>query len=116
MIRITPSVLYFTPENWDKKQKVTVTGISDGVSNTNPRKTKITHTVRGADYSSGLSASSLVMDVFVVDGSGKILTLSSPKNILASNDDSYTLKGTCAGSADVKVSLSSSSLVLLPHK
>ncbi len=75
--RVRPEQVVFTKSNWNTPQTVTVEADDDEVSNANPKKATITHTVTGGDYGdNNVSAASVAVTVTDDESPSTTVTLS----------------------------------------
>ena len=93
---VSPSSLTFEVDDsngriWNRSQTVTVTGVDDSRETGPDRQTRITHRVSGGDYS-GLSLSDVQV---TVQNSGGTLKILRAESILESNQEDYSISGSC---------------------
>ena len=88
-LAVSPSRLFFTPENYDTEQTVRVYAGED--FDAEDDTTTLTHTIRGGDYT-GVSATPPTVSVMVEDNDSRGVEVSSAKlNIAAGATATYTI-------------------------
>ena len=75
---VSPSTLTFTPSTWATPQKVTVTGVDDGMDQSSDRSVSIAHRATSTDSKyNGISISDVTATVVDDDGAGVSISKTS---------------------------------------
>ncbi|MBC6408219.1 MAG: hypothetical protein GDA40_08955, partial [Rhodobacteraceae bacterium] len=103
---LSADTLTFTPDGWNTRQRITVTGVDDAISHDLPRRTLITHTAAGpGGYDAAIEQ---IVDVIVVDDEGKGIMLSPTSlNVEEGGSVTYDVVLRSQPTANVSISLSS---------
>ena len=111
---VGPTILTFTPSNWNTAQTVTVTGVDDDVDQSNNRRVTISHTATSTDASyNNISIGAITVMVVNDDRTGVTVTPSDGSTFLVTealgptNTDTYTVGLATQPTASVSIAVTS---------
>ncbi len=111
---VGPTILTFTPSNWNTAQTVTVTGVDDDVDQSNNRRVTISHTATSTDASyNNISIGAITVMVVNDDRTGVTVTPSDGSTFLVTealgptNTDTYTVVLATQPTASVSIAVTS---------
>ena len=110
---VGPTLLTFTPSNWNTAQTVTVTGVDDDVDQSNNRKVTISHTATSTDASyNNISIGTVTVMVVNDDRTGVTVTPSDGSTLVTEalgpmNTDPYTVVLATQPTASVSIAVTS---------
>ena len=109
---VGPTILTFTPSNWNTAQTVTVTGVDDDVDQSNNRRVTISHTATSTDASyNNISIGAVTVMVVNDDRTGVITVTPSDGSTLVTealgptNTDPYTVVLATQPTASVSIAV-----------
>ncbi len=110
---VGPTILTFTPSNWNTAQTVTVTGVDDDVDQSNNRRVTISHTATSTDASyNNISIGAITVMVVNDDRTGVTVTPSDGSTLVTealgpTNTDTYTVGLATQPTASVSIAVTS---------